>query len=89
MIGVNEFQQEVIDRLARIETKQDATAETVKQHTETINHHSIEITKNEQSAKSAHHRIDGIYATAGLIGGVAGFITKLIVDIWPKGGGHG
>jgi len=78
-----DFQQEVIDRLARIETKQDSTAETVKQNTTTINQHSIEITENKQSVKSAHHRIDGIYATAGIIGGAVSFVVQLF---WPKGG---
>jgi hypothetical protein len=85
-LGVNDFQQEVIDRLARIETKQDATAETVKQNTATINQHSIDITENRQSAKSAHHRIDGIFLTAGIVGAVAGWVADFVAKIFSRGG---
>ncbi|MDD4601727.1 MAG: hypothetical protein PHQ46_11855 [Negativicutes bacterium] len=88
-MGEKDFQQEVIDRLARIETKQDATAETVKQNTTTINQHSIDITENRQSAKSAHHRIDGIFWGAGILGGVAGTVVNFIASVLGKGSGHG
>jgi len=81
-----DFQQEVIDRLARIETKQDATAETVKLNTTTINQHSIDITENKQSLKSAHHRIDGIFWGAGILGGAAGTVVNFIVSVLSKGG---
>jgi hypothetical protein len=83
-LGEKDFQQEVIDRLARIETKQDSTAETVKQNTATINQHSIEITENRQSTRSAHHRINGIYASAGVVGGAVSFVIQWL---WP-GKGH-
>jgi len=82
-LGEKDFQQEVIDRLARIETKQDAMAKTVECNTTTINQHSERITKVEESTKSAHHRIGGIYAAAGTLGALAGTVVQAI---WPKGG---
>lgn len=85
-MGEKDFQQEVIDRLARIETKQDAHAETVGEHSKVIASHSERITVTEQSAKSAHHRIDGIYATAGAIGGLVGGVVQFISSLWR--GGH-
>lgn len=85
-----DFQREVIDRLARIETKQDSTAEAVSEHSRTISQHGERITVAEQSAKSAHHRINGIFATAGIFGGLAGTVANFIAAIWTKsGGGHG
>lgn len=39
-VGVYEFQQEVIDRLARIETKPNVTLKTVEEYSQTIADHS-------------------------------------------------
>jgi hypothetical protein len=85
-LGVNDFQQEVIDRLARIETKQDATAKTVDLNTSTINQHSIDITENKQSTKSAHHRIDGIFLTAGMFGADAGWVADFVKKLFSVRG---
>lgn len=82
-MGEKDWQQEVIDRLARIETKQDATAKTVECNTTTINQHNERITRTEESAKSAHHRLNGLMATAGFVGGAVSFVIQLL---WPKGG---
>ena len=87
-MGEKEFQQEVIDRLARIETKQDATMKTVEEHSTIIANHSERIVKNEESTKSAHHRITNIWATAGVLGTLAGGAVNLISSIWYGGGGH-
>jgi hypothetical protein len=87
-VSQDDFQREVIDRLARIETKQDATQITVADNVKTIAKHSISIAEINASAKSAHHRIDGICATAGLLGGLAGTIANVITLFWPKSGGH-
>ena len=78
----HDFQTEVIDRLARLETKIDSTMETVADHGEKINDHSIKIEGVCNSAKSAHKRIDGIYCAAGVIGGIAGWIAEKIP--WGK-----
>lgn len=85
------FEEEVIDRLARIETKQDSTMETVSDHSKTINSHSIIIAEVNASAKSAHHRIDGIFWGAGALGGIAGTLVNVFASFWSKtsGGGHG
>ena len=85
-MGEKDFQQEVIDRLARIETKQDAHAETVNEHSKIIASHSERITVNEQRAKSAHHRVDGIFLTAGMVGAVAGWVADFVTKIFGKGG---
>lgn len=84
----NNFEREMRDRLIRIETKQDYMIQTVDNHSEVINKHSERITKVEESTKSAHHRIDGIYLAAGLFGALAGTITNFFASIW-KSGGHG
>ena len=88
-MGETEFQREVLNRLIRMETKQDAVMETVSEHSKTIADHSERITVNEQSTKSAHHRIDGIFWGAGILGGIAGTVVNFIASALSKGGGHG
>lgn len=87
-MGQDEFQRQVIDRLARIETKQDATHETIVCHAVAIAAHSVDIAKVDASAKSAHKRIDGIYAAAGVIGAATGGLINFLTSLWPKNGGH-
>lgn len=83
-----DFQSEIIDRLARIETKLDATIETVTQQTQELKDHGTCITRLQESAKSAHKRIDCIYISAGMIGGAAGWVADKLLSIWSgKGGG--
>jgi uncharacterized protein (UPF0212 family) len=88
-LGEVDFQREVIDRLARIETKQDATNITVADHTRCINQHSISIVEVDSRSRSAHHRIDGIFWGAGVLGGIAGWAANFITSLMGKGGGHG
>lgn len=88
-MGEVDFQREVIDRLARIETKQDVTTITVADHAKCITQHSISIADVNSRARSAHHRIDGIFWGAGLLGGAAGWVVNLFASLWGKGGGHG
>ena len=81
-MGDKTFEQEVLERLKAIETHGEyfaAGLETIKEHCERI-------TATEESVKNAHKRIDGICATAGILGGMAGWITQLIASLWPKGG---
>lgn len=87
-IPEDKFQREVLDRLIRIETKQDATMKTVESHSNVISDHSERITVVEQRAKSAHHRIDGIFWGAGIIGGLAGTVVNFIATTISKTGGH-
>ena len=87
-MGETEFQREVLNRLIRMETKQDTVMETVSEHSKMIADHSERIVKNEESTKSAHHRITNIWATAGVLGTLAGGAVNLISSIWYKGGGH-
>ena len=82
----NDFQKEVIDRLARIETKQDATGKTLDDHCEVIRQHSDRITVTEESTKAAHHRIDGIFLSAGTLGAMAGGIANVFAAMWTKHG---
>ena len=65
------FEREVRDRLISIETKQDTMIDLVNDHAKTISQHDRDIVRIDASTKSAHHRIDGICATAGLLGGFA------------------
>jgi uncharacterized protein with GYD domain len=83
-VGEQDFQHEVLSRLASIETHGQYYAEGLKE----IREHSERITAVEQSAKSAHHRIDGIYCAAGAIGGIAGWLVDKLATLWSgKGGG--
>lgn len=77
-----DFQQDVIDRLARMETKMDATMQTVAEQGKTLAQHSTLIEGVCNSAKSAHKRIDGIYCAAGVIGGIAGWLAEKLP--WGK-----
>ena len=82
------FEREIIDRLARIETKLDETISTVATQTCEIKEQGTCITRLQESAKSAHKRIDGIYISAGCIGGAAGWLADKILSMWSgKGGG--
>lgn len=83
-----DFQREVLDRLISIETKQDAVIQTVSDHSKTIVKHGEEIVDIRASTKSAHHRIDGIFWGAGIIGGLAGTMVNICASILSKVGGH-
>ncbi|MDT8901176.1 hypothetical protein [Anaeroselena agilis] len=83
-MGQDEFQHQVLQRLTAIETN----GRYFKEGLEAIAQHSERITAVEASAKSAHRRIDGICAAAGLVGAAAGWVANFITSLWPKGGGH-
>lgn len=80
-----DFQREVLEQLAEIKTHQKYFSEGLTE----IKKHGERITKNEESTKSAHHRIDGIFYGAGILGGIAGWAGNLIASLLGKGGGHG
>lgn len=79
-----EFQRQVLQRLTAIETNGEYFAEGLK----LIRQHGERITAVESSARSAHHRINGIYTTAGVIGGIAGALAQFFASLWSRGGGH-
>ncbi|CUH95637.1 hypothetical protein P22_1711 [Propionispora sp. 2/2-37] len=88
-MGETDFQREVLNRLIRMETKQDAHIETIKEHSATLASHSERITKAEESTKSAHRRIDGIFVAAGSLGAIFGTLTNIVISVWSKMGGRG
>ena len=92
-MGEKDFQSTVLDqlqtmqsRMAVVETDDKYLVRTTEKSQDFISQHSERITAVEQNAKSAHHRIDGIYAAAGVVGGVAGWAMQYISSIWK--GGH-
>jgi hypothetical protein len=46
-----------------------------------LNDQSTEITRATDSAKSAHHRIDGVFKTAIIVGGVASTVVSIILTV--------
>jgi hypothetical protein len=47
-----------------------------------LNQQSTQITQTTESAKVAHHRIDGVFKTAAIVGGsVSGAVTLLLMAI--------
>ena len=85
-MGEKEFEREVLDRLAIIETKIDPFLCQCHECQKTITEHSVHIAEIALSAKSAHHRIDGIFWGAGILGGIAGTVVNLIASALSKGG---
>lgn len=65
---------ELMERTARIEAKLDLIADMLPQITKL----QVDIGKVEQSAKSAHHKIDNIYKVAGLISTIISVVIGLI-----------
>jgi hypothetical protein len=84
-------EREVLDRLISIETKQDNMIDTVDDHSKTISQHDKDIVRIDARARSAHHRIDGIFWGAGALGAIAGTLVNCFASLWSKtsGGGHG
>ena len=60
---------EALERIVRIETKLDMLVEMLPE---------VAHERAEQSAKSAHHRIDNIYKVAGLISTIISVVIALI-----------
>lgn len=70
-----EFNNEVIDRLARIETKMEAINEQCASRNSELDEIGIAAREALQSAKSAHHRINSMYIIAT---GIAGIVSWLL-----------
>jgi len=47
-----------------------------------LSEHATQITQTTASVKSAHHRIDGVFKTAALVGGtISGVVTLLLLTL--------
>lgn len=95
-----EFEREVLQRLASIEANQRHIVDECAPCRQKVDMLSIEVARIDASAKSAHHRLDtmqsstnelkkelteaikeqiaGIYRTAMMLGGLAGFFVGII-----------
>jgi hypothetical protein len=92
-VGEKDFQTTVLEqlqamqgRMAVVETDVKYLVRNIEKSQDVIAQHSERITAVEQSAKSAHHRITGICATAGAFGAAAGAVANFVASIWPRGG---
>ena len=72
-----ELAKEMLAKVTRIEAMVEAMKEKYEPMTEDLKEATRIAIIAEQSAKSAHHRIDTMYIIAGIIGGVVSFIVGL------------
>lgn len=84
------FEREVLDRLIKVETLLERVVGTCPTCQAKIQLLEIGQAKTDESAKSAHKRIDGVYKTATGISVGVGFVLQVIAYIVQvtKGGGH-
>ena len=71
-MSMGDINPEALERIVRIETKLDMLVEMLPE-IQRVAHE-----RAEQSAKSAHHRIDNIYKVAGLISTIISVVIALI-----------
>lgn len=74
----HDFQTEVIDRLARIETQQSMMSNQIhalQEELESVKQIALEA---RQSSNSAHHRIDFIFWLAAALGALVSFFVTWI-----------
>lgn len=72
-----DFHNDVIDRLARIETQQVAINDKFEGWHKDLADTGVVAREALQSAKSSHHRINDLYIVAGLIVAFVSFIINL------------
>ena len=92
-----DFQAIVLEQLSHIQQVQIETLQRVakleavgKYYEEGFAQISVQgerIMAVEQSVKSAHHRIGGVYAMASALGATVSFLISLGKDIFISGGG--
>jgi hypothetical protein len=87
----NKFSRELLEKQTRTETKLDSLLLTCPICQAELKEQGKQVVAVEYSAKSAHHRIDGIFILAGAIGGLTGTLVNIFATILSKfsGGGHG
>ncbi|WP_443674432.1 hypothetical protein [Megasphaera sp.] len=74
-MGEHDFESEVLERLASIETEIRKVSSLEVEMKEV---RDMVITAN-QSARSAHHRINGMYLIGGAIAGIISFFINLLL----------
>ena len=84
-MGDKEFEREVLDRLAVIETKLDPVVHGGRDCQRVVNQHSVDLATVAASSKSAHHRIDGVYKTAAGVSAAVGFILQVAAFFIQRG----
>lgn len=77
----NEFQREVVDRLARLETMLSVITRDCPLCQSRIGALEIQAAKAAASTASAHHRIDGLISTALWAAGAVGAITAVLIQV--------
>lgn len=88
-MGEKEFEREVLDRLIKVETLLQMVAGTCPGCQSKIQTLEIYAAKIDESAKSSHKRVDGIYRTAGAISAGVGAVLQLVsYVIQSNRGGH-
>lgn len=87
MKAQNKLFREILDRVIGVETKQDFMLQSCPTCQTELNKQGKELVEIGARAKSAHHRIDGIFWGAGILGTLAGGLVNLIASAWK--GGHG
>lgn len=86
-MGEKEFEREVLDRLAIIETKLDPFVSQCRDCHRVLNQHSVDIATVAASSKAAHHRIDGVYKTAAGVSAAIGFLLQVAAFFLQRSGG--
>jgi|GEM_PF-2717372 len=74
-----DFQSEVLQKLGKIEGKQDMMHEELRSQQEDIKGLRADATKALESAKSAHRRINLVMAILGAIGSAVVYIVVKII----------
>ncbi|MDF2499402.1 MAG: hypothetical protein K0Q77_116 [Anaerosporomusa subterranea] len=83
------FEREVLDRLITIETTLKSLTVQCPRCQDELIAHGKSIVSLDASTKSAHHRIDGVYKTAGIISATVGLLVSVLSFLFnniPKGG---
>ena len=75
----NDFERDMIDRSARIETKLDIILETQHKQQDKLDEVDERATEALQSTKSAHHRIDEMRVTVIKIAGAVSTAIGLLI----------
>lgn len=75
-MGEKEFEREVLGRLIKVETLLQMVASTCPGCQARIQALEIGAAKIDESAKSSHKRINGIYKTAGAISTAIGLLIN-------------
>ena len=92
MAAEKPFEREVLDRLITMENKIDTITTLCPQCQNKIDAHGLVLVAIEQSTKSAHHRIDGIYKEVGVISTIVGAVIGglfTLLNYLSQKGGHG